>query len=120
MLRSLWIIVAPPLSVCRFGCSSCCIAPISVFWVAGLIAIAYGFIGGPANLPSMSLITGSLGVVLWLISSVWAGITIYAINRDNDAPKCRGSSNSVCRIVRKHQPDESNPLDEVARFKDVS
>ncbi len=119
MLRGLWIIVAPPLSVCRFGCNNCCIAPISVFWIAGVIAIAYGFIGGPANLPSISLITGSLGVVLWLISSVWAGITIYAISRDSNSTECGGSSNSVCRMVRK-QPDESNPLDEVARFKDIS
>lgn len=120
MLRSLWVLIAPPLSVCRFGCNSCCVAPISVFWLAGLIAIAYGFLGGPANLASMSWITESLGVLLWLISSAWAGITIYAINRDSGAPECSGQSTTVCRIVPKRQPDESNPLDEVTKFKDVS
>ncbi len=120
MLRSLWIIIAPPLSVCRYGCNSCCVAPISVFWLAGLIAIAYGFIGGPANLPSMSLITETLGVLLWLISSVWSGITIYAINHDSNSPECHGNASTVCKIVRKPRPDESNPLDEVAKFNDVS
>jgi len=120
MLRSLWIIIAPPLSVCRFGCNSCCVAPISVFWLAGIIAVVYGFIGGPANLPSMSWITESLGILLWLISSVWAGITIYAINRDSNAPECSGNSTTICRIVPKKQPIESDPLDEVTKFKDVS
>jgi len=120
MLRSLWIIIAPPLSVCRYGCNSCCVAPITVFWLTGIIAIAYGSIGGPANLPSMSWITESLGVLLWLIASVWAAITIYAINRDSDAPECSGHSTTVCRIIAKQQPDESNPLDEVTKFKDVS
>lgn len=117
-MRSLWILLTPPLSVCRYGCNSCCIAPISVFWLAGLMALGYGYLGGPANLVTISWTTISLGLVLWCISSIWAAITIFAINNNKSAPECRGQSSRVCKILIPEQ-DDSNPFDEVSKFNDI-
>lgn len=116
MKRKTLAILTPPLAVCQYGCASCCAAPIGVFWVTGIIGIAYGYLGGPAGLDTISWVTMGLGAALWAIAAVWAENTIQGVEADREDPKCKSTSSTVCRIVRP-QIDESDPLDEVKKFQ---
>ena len=79
MRRTTLSILIPPLAVCRYGCAGCCAAPIGVFWLAGIVAIVYGFLGGPASLDTISWTTLLLGVGLWIIATVWAIMAIRGV-----------------------------------------
>jgi len=114
--RKTLAILIPPLAVCRYGCASCCAAPIAVFWITGIVGIVYGFMGGPASLPSVSWITVGLGVGLWALASIWAETTIRGVEADRQDPKCQQNNSNICRIVRPRL-DESDPLDEVKKFQ---
>ncbi len=116
MQRKLLALLTPPLAVCKYGCASCCAAPIGVFWVTGLVSVVYGFMGGPAALNGVSWVTVGLGLVLWVIAIVWAENTIRGVEADKDDPKCQNKLSTVCRIVRPRL-DESDPLDEVKKFQ---
>jgi hypothetical protein len=98
--------------VCLFGCAGCCAAPIAVFWLAGIVSILYGIVGGPANLMSPSWNTIGLGVVLWCIASVWTALAI----RGTDADKCQGGKNQLCEKILP-SADESDPFEEVRKAR---
>lgn len=112
MRRALLTVLTPPLAVCRFGCASCCAAPIAVFWITGMVGITYGFIGGPTNLMGPSWNTILLGLALWLIASVWAAVAIRGANDD----RCTERRSTLCRRVLDSE-DESDPFDEVRKAR---
>ena len=116
MNRNLLSIFVPPLAVCRYGCAGCCAAPIAVFWLAGIVGIVYGYLGGPAELAGISWFTVALGVTLWGIATIWTMTTIGSINSDNSDPRCEKKASTVCRIV-KPSANESDPFDEVQKFQ---
>lgn len=111
MQRTTFSILVPPLAVCRYGCAGCCAAPIAVFWLAGIVSIIYGFLGGPASLETVSWTTVALGVGLWLIATVWARMAIRGVTDD----KCQRKSSSICRIVMPSD-DEHDPLEDIKKF----
>jgi len=111
MQRTTLSILVPPLAVCRYGCAGCCAAPIGVFWLAGIVSIIYGYLGGPASLETASWPTIMLGVALWIIASVWARMAIRGIKDD----ECQGKRSTVCRMVIPDEND-SNPLDDIKKF----
>lgn len=113
MKRHFLAFIAPPVAVCHYGCAGCCAAPIGVFWVAGMVSLVYSFFGGPAGVEGFSSGTFILGVVLWGIATVWAGLTINGIDADD---KCDPNASSLCRVV-KPTLDDSNPLDEIKKFQ---
>ncbi|MFK5914803.1 MAG: hypothetical protein QM484_10540 [Woeseiaceae bacterium] len=113
MKRRLLALIAPPVAVCRFGCAGCCAAPIGVFWIAGMVSIIYAFFGGPSVEESFSSGTFLLGLILWIIASIWAELTINGIDADD---KCDQNSSTLCRVV-KPTIDDSNPLDEIKKFQ---
>lgn len=111
MQRTTLSVLIPPLAVCRYGCAGCCAAPIGVFWLAGIVSIIYGFIGGPAGLETTSWTTVSLGLALWLIAAVWAAMAIRGVKDD----ECQRKRSTVCRMVSPGA-NEHNPLDDVKKF----
>lgn len=112
MKRKILTILIPPLAVFRYGCTSRCAAPIGVFWITGIIGIIYGYLGGPAGLDTISWVTLGLGVVLWAVAAIWAESAIRGIDSDLQDSKGQADTNTVCP-----HPDESNPLDEVKKFR---
>ena len=78
MRRTALILLAPTVAVSRFGCVSCCAAPITVFWLAGIASIIVGFLGGPVdNESGISWSTIALGLALWAMASLWAAFSIW-------------------------------------------
>jgi len=112
MKRAVLILVTPPFAVCKYGCAGCCAAPISVFWITGIVGIIYGVVGGPTNLMGPSWNTIALGLALWGIAAVWAAITI----RSADEDKCKGVNNPLCDRILS-ETDESDPFDEVRKAR---
>lgn len=118
MRRGLFALLAPPLAVCRYGCAGCCAAPIGVFWIAGVTSLIYSLYGGPTGGPGISVPTLGLGVLLWVIASVWARYTIQGVAQDQDcAEKGNGGRLSTwCRMVQPRL-DETDPFDEVKKIQ---
>ncbi len=116
MKRSAIAMVAPPLAVCRYGCAGCCAAPIGVFWVAGIVGVIYGFLGGPLGEPGVSWWTVGLGAVLWAIAAVWAQTTIKGIALDQADRDCTRNISTMCRLVRPPSRD-ADPFDEVKKYQ---
>ena len=115
MRRSILALAVPPLAVCRYGCAGCCAAPISVFWVAGIISIIYAFFGGPTGAAGISLGTLALGVILWSIATIWAENVIKGVTEDEKDKKCESKESTVCRLVQP-KLDDSDPMEEVKKF----
>ncbi len=113
MQRRILALIAPPVAVCRYGCASCCAAPIGVFWIAGLISMIYAFFGGPAGLEDFSSGTFILGAILWTLAAIWAELTINGIQAND---QCDHHSSSFCRAI-KPELDDTNPLDEIKKFQ---
>ena len=113
MKRRFLALVAPPVAVCKFGCASCCAAPIGVFWIAGLVSLIYAFFGGPSSLEGFSAGTFLLGAILWGIATTWAELTINGIDADD---QCDEQNSSLCRMV-KPKLDDSDPLEEIKKFQ---
>jgi len=112
MKRALLTFLTPPFAVCRYGCAGCCAAPIAVFWLAGIVAIGYGVVGGPTNLMGPSWNTVLLGLGLWGIAAVWAAVTIRAA----DDKSCDGRSNPLCHKILPAD-DEQDPFEEVRKAR---
>ena len=110
--RAALTVITPPVAVCRFGCAGCCAAPITVFWLTGIVAIIYGFVGGPGNLMGPSWNTIALGLALWGIAAVWALITI----RSADEDRCETRNSPLCKNILP-ESDESDPFDEVRKAR---
>lgn len=113
MKKRFLALIAPPVAVCQHGCAGYCAAPISVFWIAGLVSLIYAFFGGPAGLEGFSSGTFLLGVILWGIATTWAKFTINGIDIDE---QCDKNVSSICRMV-KPELDDSDPMDEVKKFQ---
>lgn len=115
MQRKLLALVTPPFAVCRYGCASCCVAPIFVFWLASIGSVIYAFFGGPSGTDGFSWGTLALGIILWAIAVAWAETVIKGVNEDLENPKCQGKSSTLCSIVPT-TPAETDPLDEVNKY----
>jgi len=113
MQRKVLAFITPPVAVCRYGCASCCVAPIFVFWLASIGSVIYAFFGGPAGLDGFSWGTFGLGIILWVIAAVWAETVIRGVNDDIDNPKCKGKSSTLCSIVSSNNND---PMDEINKY----
>jgi hypothetical protein len=113
--RSILALAVPPVAVCRYGCAGCCAAPIGVFWLAGIISIIYAFFGGPAGETGISLGTLALGLVLWVIATIWAENVIKGVAEDEKDTQCETKVSNVCRLVRPGI-DDSDPMEEVKKF----
>ncbi len=105
-------ILIPPFAACRYGCAGCCAAPIGVFWLAGIVGIIYGLLGGPLELHMADWKTVALGAGLWIIAAVWAALTI----RGASADKCANKSSTICNKILPSE-DEPDPLEEVRKAK---
>ncbi|MGA7799884.1 MAG: hypothetical protein WCC36_03655 [Gammaproteobacteria bacterium] len=105
-------LLVPPFAACRFGCAGCCAAPIGVFWIAGIVALVYGVVGGPLGIFGVSWTTVALGVVLWAIASVWAMLVI----RGADDDKCRRQTSTLCSKILP-DTNEADPLDEARKAR---
>lgn len=118
--RTWLVIFTPPVAVCRYGCASCCVAPISVFWLASIVSVIYAFFGGPlasaGAATEFSWGTFALGAVLWAIASIWAENVVKGVQSDMDDPKCEGKSSSFCRMVTTNG-EETDPMDEIKNLK---
>jgi len=115
MQRKILALFTPPVAVCHYGCASCCVAPIFVFWLASIGSIIYAFFGGPSGLEGFSWGTLALGIILWAIAVAWAETVIKGVNDDLADTKCEGTKSSFCSIVSSNSP-ETDPLDEVNKY----
>jgi len=115
MQRKILAIFTPPLAVCQYGCASCCVAPIFVFWLASIGSLIYAFFGGPAGLDGFSWGTLALGIILWAIAVTWAETVIKGVNSDLEGSQCEGKASSICSIVSS-KTNETDPLDEVNKY----
>lgn len=116
MRRGLFAVLLPPVAVCRYGCAGCCAAPIGVFWIAAITSLVYAMYGGPAGGPGISWATFGLGVVLWVIASIWAWDTIKGVEKDQDCARKKNRLSTWCRMVQP-RVDETDPFDEVKKLQ---
>lgn len=114
MNRYLLAVFAPPFAVCRYGCAGCCAAPIGVFWVTGIISMAYGYYGGPLGLSGISWGAVGLGALLWVIAAVWAQLTLKAADDD----RCSRRSSPLCHRIIPTLND-TDPMDEVKKAREL-
>lgn len=110
MKKTLTSIVIPPLGACRYGCGTACAAPISVFWLAGVVAIIYSLFGGPTGVAGIDIYTLALGIFMWLIASIWTLMTMSGVEED----RCSGIFSPLNSKVAP-KLDESDPLEEVRK-----
>ena len=110
MNKTVTSVIVPPVGACRYGCGTSCAAPISVFWLAGVVAMIYSLFGGPANVDGIDFYTLGLGAALWLIASVWTLLTMTGVEED----RCKGIFSPLNSKVQPKQ-DESDPFDEVRK-----
>jgi len=110
MKRAALTLLAPTLAVCRFGCASCCAAPITVLWLAGIVGIVFGFLGGPVGSTGPSWSTLAVGLALWGSGSLWTAIAI----RDNT--ECGKPDSPVCDTINS-VTNGSNSLNEIHKAR---
>lgn len=115
MQRRILAILTPPIAIYRFGYTSYCIAPVTVFWLASISSLIYAFFGGPAQLSEFSWGTFGLGIALWAIAAMWAENVIKGVDADPDNPGCKGKTSSLYGDVSSRS-DETSPLDEVNKY----
>ena len=75
-------ILTPPVGACRYGCGSNCAAPVTVFWLFGIVSVVFGFLGGPTGETGISWYTIGLGIAMWGIAAVWTLLTIQGVEAD--------------------------------------
>ena len=76
MKKHLTVALLPPVGAVRYGCGSACAAPVTVFWLFGMVSIVFGLFGGPTGEDGISWVTIALGFGMWGISAVWALVTM--------------------------------------------
>jgi hypothetical protein len=100
----------PPVGACRFGCGTNCAAPVTVFWLFGMVSVVFGFFGGPTGADGISWATIGLGLAMWVISATWALLTMRGVEAD----RCHGALSP-----RDHKVEpglaEPDPLDAVKK-----
>ena len=112
MKRAALTLLAPTVAVCRFGCASCYAAPITVLWLAGIVAIIFGFLGVPVRLTGTSWSTVVLGLALWGIASLWTAIAI----RGSSGSQC-GRLDSQVRHTINSGKDGPDPVNKIRRAR---
>lgn len=65
-------LLAPPVATHRRGAPPACTGPVAVFWIAALVAIAYGLMGGPLGDGGINWLLVFLGAFMWAAAAVWA------------------------------------------------
>jgi len=82
--RLAWLL--PPVAVARYGCATCTAGPIGVFWLTSLVSIGYGLSGGTlGGIEGSQWFLVGLGVLMWLISGMWANLVLGAVDHDLNA-----------------------------------
>ena len=103
-------VLMPPVGACRYGCGSSCAAPVTVFWLFGMVSVIFGFLGGPTGEPGISWYTIGLGLAMWAIAAIWTMLTIQGVEED----RCHSAWDT-----RDHQVEpnkgETAPFDEVKK-----
>ena len=100
----------PPVGACRYGCGTNCAAPVTVFWLFGIVSVVYGFLGGPTSEPGISWYTIGLGLVMWGIAAVWTLLTLQGV----EANRCHGMWNPRDRGLEPEESD-SESFDEIKK-----
>ncbi len=100
----------PPVGACRYGCGTSCAAPITVFWLFGVISVVYGLLGGPTNEPGTSWYTVGLGLVMWGIAAVWTLATLQGVEAD----RCHDLWSPKAHRIQPCD-NETDPLEEVKK-----
>lgn len=102
--------LVPPMGACRYGCGTHCAAPISVFWLFGVVSVIFGLLGGPTAEPGISWYTVALGFAMWGIAATWTMLTLKGVEADRChdlwSPKDHHIDPSL---------DEVDPLEEVKK-----
>ena len=109
--RYMTSLLAPPIGACRYGCGSSCAAPVTVFWLFGVVSVVYGFLGGPMGEPGISWHTVGLGLAMWSIAAVWAMVTIQGVQ----AGRCHSVLSPRDHLGQSTE-SESDPFDEVKKI----
>lgn len=111
--RNLVAWLVPPAAVARYGCATCTAAPIGVFWLASLVSLVYGLLGGKlGGVEGTQWVLIGLGVVMWIIAAVWARLVIQGVAEDL-SPSQEGSRDR--RVVP--QVDEADPFKELSQSR---
>jgi hypothetical protein len=100
----------PPVGACRFGCGTNCTAPVTVFWLFGVVSVIYGFLGGPTGEAGISWYTVLLGLAMWGIAAVWTMLTIRGVEED----RCHGMWSPRDHYVEPRE-SERDPFDEIKK-----
>ena len=109
MNRQKVALLVPPAAVTRYGCATCTAGPIGVFWLASLISIVYGLMGGTlGGLEGSQWFLVGLGIVLWIIAAVWASLVIRGV--DEDLREGQDSSLKRRVIPSLNEPDPFKEL----------
>ena len=112
MKRAALTLLAPTVAVCRFGCASCYAAPITVLWLAGIVAIVFGLLGSPAGLTQPGWSAVALGLVLWGTASLWTAIVI----RGSDETRCDKPDSPVCHTISS-STDQTDPREKIGKTR---
>lgn len=110
MKRYLTSALMPPVGACRYGCGTSCAAPVTVFWLFGVVSIIYGFLGGPTGETGISWYTVLLGCAMWGIAAVWTMLTLQGVEAD----RCHGALSSRDQHI-KTEDAEADSFDEVKK-----
>ena len=102
--------LVPPVGACRYGCGTSCAAPITVFWLFGVVSVVFGFLGGPTNEPGVSWYTVGLGLAMWGIAAVWTMLTLQGVAADRCHDMWSPKDHHVDASL-----DESDPFEEVKK-----
>jgi hypothetical protein len=108
--RYLTSALVPPVGACRYGCGTNCAAPVTVFWLFGVVSVVYGFLGGPTAQPGISWYTVGLGLAMWALAAVWTMLTLTGVDED----RCQGRQSTQAGRVDPLDA-ETNPFDEVRK-----
>ena len=106
--RYLTSVLMPPVGACRYGCGTSCAAPVTVFWLFGVVSVIYGFLGGPTGETGISWYTVGLGFAMWGVSAAWALLTLQGVEED----RCQD-------VWRPHDHDVESKDAEPDAFEDV-
>jgi len=98
----------PPVGACKFGCGTNCAAPITVFWLFGIISIIFGFLGGPTNEANISWYTVGLGLGMWGIAATWSLLTMKGVEADRCQDLWSTKSNKISAL-----DDDVDPFEEI-------
>jgi hypothetical protein len=110
-MKSTWLgFLVPPLSVYKKGSAAMCTGPIAVFWLTGIVSLAYGLEGGPVADGKISWVLLGLGVLLWAIAAVWAWLVVSGVEQDAE-----GSELSTRRTQIDPERYTADPMDELRK-----